>query len=93
MADVLIYTKRYSALSERAKALLRAHGVDYDEVDVTHDDARFTEMAKRAHGALSVPQIFLKGQHLGGCADLERLAEQGQLGRLRESEPAPPYLP
>jgi glutaredoxin 3 len=91
MHPVTLYTKSYCVLSKRAFALLDAKGVRYEVVDVTDEGPRFTEMAKRAHGALTTPQIFIGGQHIGGCADLERLEREGRLDVLlgRAEGPAP----
>lgn len=82
MYPVTLYTKTYCAFSKRARALLDAKGVRYEDIDVTEDDQKFTEMAKRAFGALTVPQIFIAGQHIGGCADLEQLERDGRLDQL-----------
>ena len=93
MYPVTLYTKSYCVLSKRAFALLDEKGVSYEVVDVTDEGPRFTEMAKRAHGALTTPQIFIGGQHIGGCADLERLEREGKLdvllGRADSSAPSP----
>ncbi|MEC7189616.1 MAG: glutaredoxin domain-containing protein, partial [Pseudomonadota bacterium] len=39
-------------------------------------------MTERAGGRTSVPQIFIDGQHIGGCNDLLALERSGQLDRL-----------
>ncbi|MEA3068868.1 MAG: glutaredoxin 3 [Alphaproteobacteria bacterium] len=50
-------------------------------------------MVARAHGRMTVPQIFVGPIHVGGCDDLYALDEAGQLDPLlghqnvaRESE-------
>ena len=94
MYPVTLYTKSYCVLSKRAFALLDEKGVSYEVVDVTDEGPRFTEMAKRAHGALTTPQIFIGGQHIGGCADLERLDPAGkpvEAGGLRGTTPPQPF--
>ena len=37
------------------------------------------EMLKRAGGRTSVPQIFIDGEHIGGCDDLHALDRAGKL--------------
>jgi len=37
---------------------------------------------ERAGGRTSVPQIFINGQHVGGCDDLYALERQGQLAPM-----------
>lgn len=36
-------------------------------------------MTQRAHGRRTVPQIFIGGQHVGGCDDLHALEDAGKL--------------
>ena len=36
-------------------------------------------MMQRAHGRHTVPQIFIGGQHVGGCDDLYALERAGKL--------------
>ena len=39
-------------------------------------------MVQRANGRTTVPQIFIKGQHVGGCDDLVALERAGKLDPL-----------
>jgi alkyl hydroperoxide reductase subunit F len=89
MAQIEIYTKQWCPYCLKAKALLRAKDVAYDEVDVTSDEARQAEMVERS-GMRSVPQIFLDGEKVGGYDDLARLNATGELDRrLGRGEGAP----
>jgi len=89
MAHVEIYTKEWCPYCLKAKALLRAKDVPYDEIDVTSDEARQQEMVDRS-GMRSVPQIFLDGEKVGGYDDLARLNATGELDRrLGHGEGAP----
>ena len=85
--DILIYTKQWCPFCAKTKALLRAKGVDWDETDVTFDEALQLEMIERS-GRRSVPQIFLGGDHVGGYDDLARLSASGELDRRLGREPA-----
>ncbi len=85
--DILIYTKQWCPFCAKAKALLRAKGVPWDETDVTFDEALQAEMIERS-GRRSVPQIFLGGEHVGGYDDLARLSASGELDRRLGREPA-----
>lgn len=76
---VQIYATQTCPYCHRAKALLAAKGVAFDEIDVgLHPELR-AEMMQRAHGRRSVPQIFIGGQHVGGCDDLHALDDAGKL--------------
>jgi glutaredoxin 3 len=66
----------------RAKRLLDDRGVSYTEIDVMTDGKLRSLMRERAGGRTSVPQIFINGQHVGGCDDLYALDRQGQLAPL-----------
>jgi glutaredoxin 3 len=39
-------------------------------------------MIKRAKGRTTVPQIFINGEHIGGCDDLYALDREGKLEQL-----------
>jgi glutaredoxin 3 len=90
MASVTLYTKTYCGFSKQAKALLSEKGVDYDDIDVTEDKARFSEMTERTGGATTVPQIFIRGRYIGGLSELVELDDRGELDSLMGDEsPAP----
>lgn len=73
MAHVKIYSSDYCPYCQRAKALLRARGVsDWEEVRVDGKPDVRAAMAQLV-GRTSVPQIFINGQHIGGCDDLHAL--------------------
>ncbi len=89
MAQIEIYTKEWCPYCLKAKALLRAKDIAYDDIDVTADEARQAEMVERS-GMRSVPQIFLDGEKIGGYDDLARLNATGELDRrLGRGEGAP----
>ena len=82
MADVEIYASMFCGFCYRAKQLLDQKGVAYTEIDVTMNPVRRREMAKRASGQTSVPQIFIDGRHLGSCRELYELDSEGRLDPL-----------
>ncbi|MCU0815154.1 MAG: glutaredoxin 3 [Cypionkella sp.] len=73
MKPVEIYTTPFCPYCHAAKALLRRKGVDFAEIDVSRDATLRQEMTARAGGRRTVPQIFIGGQHVGGCDDLHDL--------------------
>ena len=82
MADVTIYTRSWCGYCFRAKRLLSAKGIDFEEVDVTSDPAREREMIRRSNGGFTVPQIFIGELHVGGSEDLVALERDGKLDGL-----------
>lgn len=84
-AKVEIYTWKSCPFCIRAKSLLRSKGVDLTEYSIDGDEAARAQMAQRAHGRRSVPQIFIDNQHVGGCDDLYELEWQGKLDQMLAS--------
>jgi thioredoxin reductase (NADPH) len=79
--QILMYSKSWCPYCDRAKALLRAKGQEWTEVDVEADADRATEMVERS-GRRTVPQVFLGDRHLGGFDDLQALEDAGELDAL-----------
>lgn len=79
MKQVEIYTTPTCPYCLAAKQLLRKKGVAFDEIDVSRDPQLRDMMTKRAMGSRTVPQIFIGGQHVGGCDDLHALDHAGGL--------------
>ena len=82
MAKIEVYSSIFCPYCARAKSLLERKGVDFETIDVMEQPARRDEMVQRAGGRTSVPQIFINGQHVGGCDDLYALDRQGQLAPM-----------
>jgi glutaredoxin 3 len=82
MASVVIYTRQYCGYCSAAKALLDKKGVDYVEHDATGKPEIRSEMIGKAHGRATFPQIFINGQHVGGCDDIHALDRAGKLDPL-----------
>lgn len=79
MAKVEIYTGMMCGYCSAAKRLLTKKGVKFEETDVTWKAGKRAEMMERANGSHSVPQIFIDGEHVGGCDDLYALDSNGEL--------------
>jgi glutaredoxin 3 len=77
-----IYTKGFCPYCWRAKALLDEKGVAYREIAVDYGGEERQIMIQRANGRTTVPQIFIAGQHVGGCDDLMALDRAGKLDPL-----------
>jgi glutaredoxin 3 len=79
MAEVDIYTTMWCPYCARAKSLLEKKGVAYHEISLDEEPGRRAEMVERAHGGRTVPQIFINGEHIGGCDDMMALERAGKL--------------
>jgi len=66
--------------------LLGSKGVAVREIDAPHGSAARHEAVRRSGGLTTVPQIFIGGQHIGGCDDLVALDRAGQLDPLLRTD-------
>ena len=83
MANGVMYAKTTCPYCHRARALLDEKGVQNLElILIDRDPSRRPEMIERAGGRTTVPQIFIDGQHVGGCDDLMALERAGKLDPL-----------
>ncbi len=82
MTQIDIYTRQFCSYCTMAKRLLQRHGLPFVEHDATGNAEMRAEMIQRANGGTTFPQIFIDGQHVGGCDDLFELEASGGLARL-----------
>ncbi len=82
MAKIEMYTKAMCPFCMRAKALFKQKGVDIIDIPAWMSPEKRREMNERAGGANTFPQIFIDGQHIGGCDDLHDLEARGGLDPL-----------
>jgi glutaredoxin 3 len=82
MPPVEVYTTPYCPYCVSAKELLRSKGVTFVEINVAGAPAERAQMAARANGRTTVPQIFIGATHVGGCDELYELEEGGKLDPL-----------
>ena len=82
MAEVEIYSSIFCGFCHKAKRLLRKKGVEFTQFDVVVHPARRREMVARAGGDRKVPQIFIDGEHVGGCDELHQLELENRLDAL-----------
>lgn len=81
MSDVKIYRTQYCPYCNMAERLFDELGVEYEEIDVTHDDKKRAELVETT-GMRTVPQIFIKGEPVGGYTDVRALQESGELAEM-----------
>jgi len=79
MATVEIYSGDYCPYCTRAKQLLTKRGLAFTEYNVQKEPERRQEMANRAPGARTIPQIFINDRHIGGCDELYGVDKRGEL--------------
>jgi glutaredoxin 3 len=82
MPRVEIYSSFFCGFCHRAKSLLKAKELAFEDIDVLMRPGRRAEMMERAGGSHTVPQIFIDDRHIGGCRELYELERSGELDRL-----------
>ena len=83
MARVQVYTAASCPFCVRAKRLLAARGIPFDEIDVGEDAELRAELVQRT-GRRTVPQIFIDGRSIGGYEELAALDARAELAPLVE---------
>jgi glutaredoxin 3 len=79
---VEIYTKAFCSFCWRAKSLLESKKVEFIEIPVDMGGKERALMIERSNGRTTVPQIFIRGEHVGGCSELFALEDQGRLDQM-----------
>jgi glutaredoxin 3 len=81
MPKITMYTTRWCGYCVRAKALLDARGLPYEEINLD-DDPQFRVKLNELTGGWTVPQILIDGEPIGGYTELWRLDKSGGLEKL-----------
>lgn len=82
MTTIEIYTRPFCGYCVMAKRALNQKGVTFTEYNINQEPDRRSEMLSRSNGGQTVPQIFIDGDHIGGCMELLSLENQGRLDPL-----------
>lgn len=86
-ANIVMYATQWCPYCLRAKQLLDYKQANYQVIDVGLEPNRRVEMMQLSHGAQTVPQIFINGEHIGGCDDLYALEQRAQLDAKLAQQP------
>lgn len=84
MTNVVMYSTAWCGFCSRAKRLLAEKGVAFEEIDLDAEPARRAEMMEKS-GQRTVPQIWINGEHVGGCDELYALERNGSLDKKLQS--------
>lgn len=78
---VTVYSKDYCPYCDRAKSLLESKGVAFEAIELQDQPAEFQKLKERT-GLMTVPQIFIGEQLIGGYSDMADLDRKGELDKL-----------
>jgi glutaredoxin 3 len=82
MPKVTVYTSDACPYCVRAKRLLDAKGVDYEQIHLALWDAEARVRLTELTGRRTVPQILVEDTPLGGYDDIKALDDAGRLDDL-----------
>ncbi|KTD05331.1 glutaredoxin 3 [Fluoribacter gormanii] len=81
MAEIIMYSTGYCPYCVKARELLQQKHATFTDIRIDLQPELRDEMITKS-GRRTVPQIFINGQHVGGCDDLYALEAQGKLDQL-----------
>jgi glutaredoxin 3 len=81
MTPVTVYSTTWCPWCDRAKALLKARGIAYDDVNIERQP-NFRQKLVDLTGGYTVPQIVIGEQPIGGFRELRALDASGELDAL-----------
>lgn len=81
MSSITVYTTNACPFCVRAKALLDARGLAYEEINLGRDPETRAELAQKT-GMMTFPQILIDEQLVGGFDELSAADRSGRLKEL-----------
>ena len=78
MKKVVFYSADWCPFCMRAKALLYSRGIEYEEINVDRIPG-FREKLVEMTGRMTIPQIIVDGEPVGGYDDIAALDRAGEL--------------
>lgn len=78
MKDVIVYSADWCPFCTRAKSLLNAREIPFEEINVDRVPG-FREKLVEMTGRMTVPQIMVDGKPVGGFDALAALDRNGEL--------------
>ena len=85
MKDITIYTVDYCPYCKKAEMLLQEKGLKYKKIDITKNEEEYRKKIGSYYeieGYVTVPQIIIGNKRIGGCDDLYRINDNGELDKL-----------
>ncbi|XP_041457959.1 thioredoxin reductase 1, cytoplasmic-like [Lytechinus variegatus] len=82
--DVMIFSKSYCPFCVKVKELFNGMNIKYKalELDLQDDGAELQEALLKLSGQKTVPNVYIKGTHIGGCDDTFAAKSNGKINHL-----------
>jgi glutaredoxin 3 len=81
MSDVTVYTTDPCSFCARVKGLLKAQGVEFEEINLARDADGRHELVKLT-GMMTFPQVLVGDRLIGGFSEVQRAVEDGRLQEI-----------
>mmetsp|Transcript_26670 Transcript_26670/g.62448 ORF Transcript_26670/g.62448 Transcript_26670/m.62448 type:complete len:152 (-) Transcript_26670:497-952(-) len=83
-ADVVVFSKTFCPFCRKTKNLLLDKGIDAKviELDKVDNGDAIQDALLELSGQRTVPNVFIKGNHLGGNDDTQTAAREGKLEEM-----------
>mmetsp|Transcript_18751 Transcript_18751/g.26409 ORF Transcript_18751/g.26409 Transcript_18751/m.26409 type:complete len:149 (+) Transcript_18751:160-606(+) len=82
--DVVIFSKSYCPFCTKTKSLFKGIGVEakIHELNQMDDGSDIQDALLEMTGQKTVPNVFIKGEHLGGNDNTQAAAKSGKLAQM-----------
>jgi glutaredoxin 3 len=81
MRKVVVYTTDRCSFCVRVKMLLKARDIEFEEINISGDPTAFVDLAQRT-GMMTLPQVMIDGQLVGGYQETAAAEQSGLLDEL-----------
>jgi glutaredoxin 3 len=78
MSQITVYSTEPCSFCTRVKAMLKAQGIEFVEVNLSRDPEGRVALASKT-GMMTFPQVLVGDRVIGGFAELQAAAESGHL--------------
>lgn len=82
-----MYSKTWCPFCTEANSILQAGDLEFEvvELDKISNGDEIQNKVEEISGQRTVPNIFVAGNHIGGCSELKQKLERGQLQEMFEA--------
>ena len=80
--EILLYTSDNCTFCNSAKELLKNKKLNFKEINISKNNLLKKKMVEKTNGLMTVPQIFINSNHIGGFEDLYNLEKKKKLDAI-----------
>ena len=84
--NVYMYTTVYCPFCVRARHILNNKNIEFTDIAVDDANGELRREMEVKSGRRTVPQIWMNGEHIGGCNELMQMEFSGELDTMLTSE-------